>query len=63
MRTFRPEFGYDLEASLKKYSIKGLKDAEKLQEVSKALRNGNIVQADLQIGRRTMPVTLAVNRK
>ncbi|MFD2968837.1 hypothetical protein [Sphingobacterium bambusae] len=61
MRTFRPEYGYDLEASLKKYPIKGLKDAEKLQEVSKALRNGNIVQADLQIGRRTIPVTLAAN--
>ena len=61
MRTFRPEYGYDVEAALKKYPIKGLKDAEKLQEISKALRSGNIVQADLQIGRRTVPVTLAAN--
>lgn len=36
MRTFRPEYGYDLEATLKKYPIKGVKDAEKLQEIGKA---------------------------
>lgn len=61
MRTFRPEYGYDLEAAIKKYPIKDVKDAEKLQEISKALRSGNIVQVDLQIGRRTVPVTLAAN--
>jgi len=57
MRIFRPEYGYDLEAALKKYPIKGVKDAEKLQEISKALRSSNIVYGDLQVGRRTAPVT------
>lgn len=61
LRTFRPEYGYDLAASLDKYPIKGFDTAEKLQEAQATLRNGNYVHTELTIGKKNVPVSIAAN--
>ncbi|WP_141202031.1 hypothetical protein [Sphingobacterium cellulitidis] len=61
LRTFRPEYGYDLIDALHKYPIKGLATPEKMNEAHVALRNGNYVQAELTIGKKNIPVSIAAN--
>lgn len=61
LRTFRPEYGYDLNEALGKYPIKGLDTPEKMQEAMIALRNGNYVHTTLAIGRKNVPVSIAAN--
>ena len=61
LRTFRPEYGYDLGEALAKYPLKGLNTPDKLGEAMKALRNGNYVDATLTLGRKNVPVSIAAN--
>lgn len=61
LRTFRPEYGYDLSEALGKYPIKGLDTPDKMQEAMTALSNGNYVHTTLAIGRKSVPVSIAAN--
>lgn len=61
LRTFRPEYGYDLIEALDKYPIKGLATPDKMNEAHIALRNGNYVHAELTIGKKNVPVSIAAN--
>ncbi|MGJ1311701.1 hypothetical protein ACS126_06450 [Sphingobacterium lactis] len=61
LRTFRPEYGYDLADALGKYPLKGLDTPEKLQEAQADLRNGNYVHTELTIGKKNIPVSIAAN--
>ncbi|MEN5057121.1 hypothetical protein [Sphingobacterium kitahiroshimense] len=61
LRTFRPEYGYDIREALSKYPLKGLSTAEKIEEGVKALSNGNYFQDNLQIGKKNLPVSIAAN--
>lgn len=61
LRTFRPEYGYDLGKALAKYPIKGLDVPEKLQEAMTTMRNGNYYHGEMTIGKKSVPVTIAAN--
>jgi hypothetical protein len=61
LRTFRPEYGYDLGEALAKYPIKGLDTPEKMQEAQTALRNGNYFHGEMAIGKKNVPVSIAAN--
>lgn len=61
LRTFYPEYQYNLSDSLTKYPLKGLEDPAKKEEVLKNLKYGNLQDAELTIGKKSMPVMLAAN--
>jgi len=61
LRTFRPEYGYDLGKAIAKYPIKGLDVPEKLQEAMTTMRNGNYYHGEMTIGKKSVPVTIAAN--
>lgn len=61
LRTFRPEYGYDLIDALDKYPLKGLATPEKMNAAHAALRNGNYVHTELTIGKKNVPVSIAAN--
>ncbi|MGJ1525504.1 hypothetical protein ACR79H_07585 [Sphingobacterium spiritivorum] len=61
LRTFRPEYGFDLAQTVGRYPIKGLDTPEKMQEALTSLRNGNYVHTELTIGKKTVPVSIAAN--
>lgn len=61
LRTFRPEYGYDLAEALAKYPLKGLDTPEKMQEAQTVLRNGNYFHTELTIGKKNVPVAIAAN--
>ena len=61
LRTFRPEYGYDLADALGKYPIKGLNNPEKLKEAIETLKNGNYLYADMLIGKKSVPVSILAN--
>jgi len=61
LRTFRPEYGYDIAEAIGKYPIKGLDKADKLQEAITALKNGNYLHAEIMIGKKTVPVSIVAN--
>ncbi|MBE8714852.1 hypothetical protein [Sphingobacterium hungaricum] len=61
LRTFRPEYGYDVASALGKYPIKGLDTPEKMQQAINTLKNGNYLHADLLIGKKNLPVSIVAN--
>ena len=61
LRTFRPEYGYDLVKTLAAYPIKDIESPEKLQVVLSTLRNGNYYHTDMMIGNKNVPVSIAAN--
>ncbi|MGE8425535.1 MAG: hypothetical protein ACN6PI_22045, partial [Sphingobacterium siyangense] len=61
LRTFRPEYGYDLVKTLATYPIKDIESPDKLQEVLTTLRNGNYYHTEMMIGNKNVPVSIAAN--
>ena len=61
LRTFRPEYGYDLVKTLAAYPIKDIESPDKLQEVLTTLRNGNYYHTEMLIGNKNVPVSIAAN--
>ncbi|MCI0922436.1 hypothetical protein [Sphingobacterium rhinopitheci] len=61
LRTFRPEYGYDLTDALGKYPIKGLDNHEKMQQAIATLKSGNYLQAEIMIGKKAIPVSITAN--
>lgn len=61
LRTFYPEYQYNLSDSLAKYPLKGLEDSTKKEEVLKTLKYGNFQDAELTIGKKSIAVLLAAN--
>ena len=61
LRTFRPEYGYDLIDALDRYPLKGLATPDKMNAAHTALRNGNYVHTELTIGKKNVPVSIAAN--
>lgn len=61
LRTFRPEYGFDLVETLGKYPLKGLDTPEKLKEAINTLQNGNYYHGEMVIGKKTVPVAIAAN--
>lgn len=61
LRSFYPEYQFNLSDSLAKYPLKGLEDPAKKEEVLKNLKYGNYQDAELTVGKKSMPVTLAAN--
>lgn len=61
LRTFRPEYGYNIREALAKYPLKGQTTPEKIEEAVKTLSNGYYFQEDLQIGKKYIPVSIAAN--
>lgn len=55
LRVMRPEYGYDLEATLNKYPFNGLDKVEAI----KALRNGNYYETRLPVGKKQLPVLIS----
>ncbi|OOG19655.1 hypothetical protein BWD42_07010 [Sphingobacterium sp. CZ-UAM] len=61
LRTFRPEYGYDLVKSLAAYPIKDIESPDRLQEVLATLRSGNYYHTEMKIGNKNVPVSIAAN--
>lgn len=61
LRTFRPEYGYDLRKALGGYPLKGLDTPDKLGAALKTMRNGNYYHGELTLGKKTVPVAIAAN--
>ncbi|MCA5006160.1 hypothetical protein [Sphingobacterium bovistauri] len=61
LRTFRPEYGYDLAEAIGKYPIKGVESPEKLKEAIATLKNGNYLHAEILIGKKAVPVSIVAN--
>lgn len=61
LRTFRPEYGYNVADALGKYPIKGLESPEKLKEAMETLKSGNYLHAELLIGKKSVPVSIVAN--
>lgn len=61
LRTFRPEYGYDINAVLTKYPIKGLDTKEKMDAAISTLKNGNYLETEMTIDKKKTPVIIAAN--
>lgn len=61
LRTFRPEYGYDIREALGKYPLKGLTTPEKLGEAIRTLATGNYHHDELKLGKKYVPVSVAAN--
>jgi len=61
LRTFRAEYGYDLTSALVKYPIKGLDNPENMKEALATLKSGNYLHADMLVGKKAVPVSIAAN--
>lgn len=61
LRTFYPEYKFDLDATLDKYPLKGLDKPEKREAMLKSLRSGELVSATMSIAQKAVPVWLAAN--
>ncbi|RZJ76797.1 MAG: hypothetical protein EOO45_01060 [Flavobacterium sp.] len=60
LKKFYPEFKFDLSESINKYPFKGLTELEK-EGMMRVLRNGNLAQADMLIGRKSVSVFVTAN--
>ncbi|QPH38682.1 hypothetical protein [Pedobacter endophyticus] len=60
LKKFYPEFNFDLSDSIDKYPFKGLTELEK-EGMMRVLRNGNLAQAEMLIGKKTVPVFVTAN--
>ncbi|QPH38744.1 hypothetical protein [Pedobacter endophyticus] len=60
LKKFYPEFKFDLSESIDKYPFKGLTELEK-DGMMRVLRNGNLAQADMLIGKKTVSVFVTAN--
>lgn len=61
LRTFRPEYGYDLAETIGRYPFKELDTPEKLQQALTTLRNGNYYHGQMIIGKKSVPVSVGAN--
>ncbi|MES2446591.1 MAG: hypothetical protein V4546_05380 [Bacteroidota bacterium] len=61
LRTFYPEYNYNLENSLDKYPFKDLKDQARKDEAIKTMAYGNLTEAVLTIGKKNETVWIAAN--
>ncbi|NGM71662.1 hypothetical protein [Sphingobacterium sp. SGL-16] len=61
LRTFRPEYGYNLTEALAKYPIKELDTPEKMKQALETLKGGNYLHADILIGKKNVPVSIVAN--
>jgi len=60
LKKFYPEFKFDLSESIDKYPFKGLTELEK-EGLMRVLRNGNLAQADMLIGKKSVQVFITAN--
>lgn len=60
LKKFYPEFKFDLSESINKYPFKGLTELEK-EGMMRVLRNGNLAQADILIGKKSVSVFVSAN--
>jgi hypothetical protein len=61
LKLMRPEYGFDLEATLARYPLKGLDKEPQRTEALKNLSNGNYAEASIMSGRKQLPVLIAAN--
>lgn len=60
LKKFYPEFKFDLSDAIDKYPFKGLTELEK-DGMMKMLRSGNMVQADMLVGKKSVSVFITAN--
>ncbi|MCX3265663.1 hypothetical protein [Pedobacter agri] len=60
LKKFYPEFKFDLSESIDKYPFKGLTETGK-EGMMRMLRNGNLAQADIVIGKKSVAVFVTAN--
>ena len=60
LKKFYPEFKFDLSDAINKYPFKGLTELGK-DGMMKMLRSGNMVQADMLVGKKSVPVFITAN--
>ena len=60
LKKFYPEFNFDLSQSIDKYPFRGLNELAK-EGMMRVLRNGNLAQAEMIIGKKTVPVLITAN--
>lgn len=60
LKKFYPEFKFDLSESIDKYPFKGLTELGK-EGMMRVLRNGNLAQADMLIGKKSVQVFVTAN--
>ena len=60
LKKFYPEFKFDLSDAIDKYPFKGLTELEK-DGMMKMLRGGNMVQADMLVGKKSVSVFITAN--
>ncbi|WP_316761972.1 hypothetical protein [Pedobacter aquatilis] len=60
LKKFYPEFKFDLSETIDKYPFKGLTELGK-DGMMRVLKNGNLAQADMLIGKKSVPVFVTAN--
>ncbi|WP_209437574.1 hypothetical protein [Pedobacter petrophilus] len=60
LKKFYPEFKFELSDAIDKYPFKGLTDPGK-DGLMKMLRSGHMAQADMLVGKKTVPVFITAN--
>ncbi|MFF5380445.1 hypothetical protein [Pedobacter suwonensis] len=60
LKKFYPEFKFDLSSAIDKYPFKGLNELGK-QGMERLLRNGNMAQAEMTVGKKAVPVFITAN--
>ncbi|MFC4143523.1 hypothetical protein ACFSNA_02575 [Pedobacter mendelii] len=60
LKKFYPEFKFDLSEAIDKYPFKGLTELGK-EGMMKVLKNGNLAQADMLVGKKSIPVFVTAN--
>lgn len=60
LKKFYPEFKFDLSSAIDKYPFKALDESAK-NSVIKLLKNGNLAQAEMMVGKKAVQVFIAAN--
>ncbi|WP_431294522.1 hypothetical protein [Pedobacter sp. P26] len=60
LKKFYPEFKFDLSNAIDKYPFKGLADSAK-DNMIKLLKNGNLAQAEMMVGKKAVQVFITAN--
>lgn len=61
LRSFYPEFNYNMEKAINKYPFVDFDQPEKLKEAVKLAENGNLVNTRMTLEGKTVPVTFGAN--
>lgn len=60
LKKFYPEFKFDLSSAIDKYPFKGLAESAK-ENMIKLLKNGNLAQAEMMVGKKAVQVFITAN--